>query len=89
MALGARGANVYRMRLWQAMIPIVLGLAGGVAACLAAGSVLSKLLCEVSPRDPRLLIAVSLLLALVGLTACTVPAQRATRVDPLEALRCE
>jgi putative ABC transport system permease protein len=64
-------------------------LAGGVAACLAAGSVLSKLLYEVSPRDPRLLIAVSLLLALVGLTACTVPAQRATRVDPLEALRCE
>jgi predicted permease len=87
MALGAQAGNVYRMVLWQAMTPILLGLAAGAAGAVAAGSVLAKLLYEVSPRDPATLAGVTLLLCLVGLAACSVPARRATRVDPLDALR--
>lgn len=89
MALGAQAGNVYRLVLRQAMAPILLGLASGVAGAVAAGSVLTKLLYEVSPRDPATLAGVALLLCLVGLAACSVPASRATRVDPIEALRCD
>lgn len=89
MALGARTGNVYGMVLRQAMIPVVLGLTAGLAGSIAAGRVIAQLLYEVSPRDPAVLAGVALLLSLVGLAACTVPARRATRVDPLEALRCE
>ncbi len=89
MALGAGAGSVYRMVLRQAMIPIVLGLSAGLAGSIAAGRVLAKLLYEISPGDPAILGGVALLLGLVGLAACTVPAWRATRVNPLEALRCE
>ena len=89
MALGAPAGKVYRLMLRQAMMPVILGLAAGTAVAVAAGSVLSKLLYEVSPRDPATLAGVAVVLGLVGLAACTLPARRATRVDPLEALRCE
>jgi predicted permease len=89
MALGARAGNVYGMVLRQAMTPVVLGLVAGAAGALAAGSVLASLLYEVSPRDPATLAGVALLLAAVGFAACFLPARRATRVDPLEALRYE
>ena len=89
MAMGAQPGKVYRMVLRQAMVPVVLGLTAGLAASMAAGNVIAQLLYEVSPRDPVVLVGVALLLTLVGLLACTVPARRATRVDPLEALRCE
>jgi len=89
MALGARAGNVYRMVLCQGMIPIVLGLAAGLAGAIAAARVFASLLYQVSPRDPAVLGGVALLLGLVGLAACAVPASRATRVDPLAALRCE
>jgi predicted permease len=89
MALGAQSYNIYGMVLRQAMTPVVLGLAAGLGAALAAGRVLASLLYEVSPRDPFTIAAVALLLAAVGLAACVLPALRATRLDPLTALRCE
>jgi predicted permease len=89
MALGAPAGNVYRLMLRQAMTPVIIGLAAGMAVAVAAGNVLSKLLYEVSPRDPATLASVAVMLGLVGLAACTLPARRAMRVDPLEALRCE
>jgi len=89
MALGAPAGNVYGLMLRQAMLPVVSGLAAGMAVAVVAGNVLSKLLYEVSPRDPATLAGVAVMLGLVALAACILPARRAARVDPLAALRCE
>jgi predicted permease len=89
LALGARSRSLYAMVLRQAMTPVAIGLIAGLAGALAAGRVLSSLLYEVSPRDPIVIGAVALLLAATALAACLVPARRATRVDPLIALRYE
>jgi predicted lysophospholipase L1 biosynthesis ABC-type transport system permease subunit len=89
MALGAQARDVYAMVIGQAMAPVAAGLAAGIAAALAVGRVLASLLYEVSPRDPGAIAAVAALLLVVGLAACLPPARRATRVDPLVALRYE
>ena len=89
MALGATGRQVVRMVVRQALVPIAAGVVIGSAVALALGSVIQSLLFEVSPRDPVTLAAIAVSLALVGLVASLVPARRATRVDPLVALRNE
>jgi putative ABC transport system permease protein len=89
MALGAGAPRIYQMVLRHAMTPVVLGLLAGLAGALAAGRVLASLLYQVNPRDPELLAAAALLLAAVGLAASLVPARRAMRMDPLQALREE
>ncbi len=89
MALGARRWHLHRMVVGHAMIPVAAGLALGILVSLAAGQVVSNLLYGVSPRDPWTIAAVSILLVSVAGAACWGPARRATRVDPLEALRCE
>ncbi len=89
MALGAGAAGLERMVLWQAIRPVAVGLAVGVAAALAAGRVLSSLLFEVSARDPATIGGVALVLLLVSAAAALPPARKATRVDPLSALRFE
>jgi hypothetical protein len=61
----------------------------GIAGSLAATRLIRSLLFEVWPGDPVTLSAVSLLLAGIGVMACNVPARRATRIDPLLALRCD
>jgi ABC-type antimicrobial peptide transport system permease subunit len=73
----------------QALALIAAGVVIGTGASLALGSVMRSLLFEVSPRDPATLAAIAGSLALVGLVASLVPALRATRVDPLTALRSE
>ena len=89
MALGANRADVVRLVLRQGMAPVALGLAAGGAAALVLGKSLASLLFEVSPRDPAAFVVAAALLLAVSTGACLVPARRATRVNPVEALRFE
>jgi len=89
MALGAQASRIAGMVTRQGMLPVAAGLAAGVVASLAVGRLLQRLLYEVSSNDPRIIGGAAIALALVGLAACRAPASRATRVDPLRALRYE
>src|SRR5262249_24378624 len=87
MALGANRGRVLSMVLGQAMLLVGLGLAFGVAAALAVSSLVSRLLYGMNAMDPATFLGVGLLLTLVALVASYVPARRASRLDPLRALR--
>jgi putative ABC transport system permease protein len=89
MALGAGRGRVLGLVLRQSLWPCLVGIALGVAGSLAATRVLRALLFQVEPFDPATLSAVSLILLLVAGIACVWPARRATRVDPVTALRVE
>jgi putative ABC transport system permease protein len=89
LALGAEGRDVLRLVLWQGVGLALVGLAVGVGLSLAVTRVMSSILHEVSPTDPLVFGGVALVLGLTALLACYVPARRATRVDPMEALRYE
>jgi ABC-type lipoprotein release transport system permease subunit len=77
------------MILRQGLTPVVSGLIVGVAGALALGRLLSSLLFEVNPADPFTIGTVVVALIAVAAFACTVPALRAMRVDPMSALRYE
>ena len=87
MAIGARGADVLRLLLREGMSPILAGACLGVAGSLLAARAIRSLLFGVTPHDPISLAAAPALLIVVALLACVLPARRATRVDPLVALR--
>ena len=89
IALGATSANVLRLVLQQALKTAVVGIVMGIPASLLLTRTIRSLLFETSPADPVTLAAVTLLLMLVALLASYVPARRATRVDPIVALRYE
>ncbi len=89
IALGAQARNVYGLVLRQAMTPVLLGLAAGLAGAVAAGRVLASLLYEVKPGDPATIAGVALVLAALGLAASFMPALRAMQADPVSALRQE
>ena len=89
LALGAQSRDVLLMIVKQGSFLILLGLAIGLAGAYAATRVIASLLFGVTAKDPFTFAAVAALLALVALFACYVPAWRATKVDPMEALRCE
>lgn len=89
MALGAQAPDVLKLIVKQGMTPVVVGIAVGVAGALALTRLMSNLLFGVKPNDPLTFAAIAVLLAVVALLACYIPALRATKVDPMIALRYE
>ena len=89
MALGAQATDVLKLVLAQGALLALIGIAIGLAASLALTRVLSSLLFGTAPTDFLTFVLVSLIVAGVALAACLVPAMRATRVDPMTALRYE
>jgi putative ABC transport system permease protein len=89
IALGARSADVLALVLRQGLVPLAAGLITGIAGAFALTRLLKTLLYEVSATDPLIFAAVSVGLVAVSLAAMFIPALRATRVSPLDALRHE
>jgi putative ABC transport system permease protein len=89
LALGADGSTIFRMVLKRGLTLAAIGVAIGLAASLALARLLQSLLFEVSPADPTTYAAVAALLVVISAFACALPARRATKVDPMIALRCE
>jgi predicted permease len=89
MALGATRRDVLRLVLSRALRVVVAGLIGGLAGAAAVTRVLRTFLFDVTPTEPVVFALVTLLLLAVGLMAAWLPARRATRIDPLAALRAE
>ena len=89
LALGAEPRAVKTMIFWQGMRLTVIGVVVGLASAFGATRIMASLLYGVKARDPLVFISIPILLAIVGLVAVWVPAARASRVDPLRALRYE
>ncbi|HVW83144.1 MAG TPA: ABC transporter permease [Bryobacteraceae bacterium] len=89
MAIGATAGDILQLVFRQAMVPLGIGLALGLVASLAVNRVLESVLVQVSPSDPVALGAASLSLMLAATVGCLIPARRAMRVDPANAIRHE
>jgi ABC-type antimicrobial peptide transport system permease subunit len=89
MALGADSRTVKKMILRQAMRPVFIGALIGIAGCAAVSQILSSMLFGLSAYDPVTFVCVPILLLAIAMLASYAPAQRATKVDPMIALRYE
>ena len=89
MALGAERRDVLRMMIGNGIKPAFIGVIVGVGGAFALTRLFSSMLFGVSPRDPLTFVGVAIALMVVTLCACYIPARRATRVDPMVALRHE
>jgi predicted lysophospholipase L1 biosynthesis ABC-type transport system permease subunit len=89
LTLGAGASNVVRLVVLEGMRPVLLGLAAGALATAGMSRLVKRLLFEVSPNDPATVLAALLVVGAVALLASYIPARRAARVNPMEALRSE
>jgi len=89
LALGAGNARVFQLILWQGVKVVLLGLLLGISAAVALTRLIQSLLFGVTPSDLSTFVVVSIMLMVVTLAACGIPARRATKIDPLTALRNE
>jgi putative ABC transport system permease protein len=89
MALGAPRAQVLRLIVREGMTVGAIGIASGLAGALVLSRVLASLVFDVPVRDPLTYLAVAAALAAVALAACAIPARKASRLDPMAALRCD
>jgi predicted lysophospholipase L1 biosynthesis ABC-type transport system permease subunit len=89
VALGAQRSRLLALIIRQGMTPVVLGLAAGVAFALLLGRAIRGLLFEVQPSDPMTIAGVTVVLLVVGVLACLIPARRAAATDAIAALRIE
>jgi ABC-type antimicrobial peptide transport system permease subunit len=89
MALGAQGRSVVHLIVGQAMLVVGCGVGAGLIAALLLSRTLATMLFGVTPTDPLTYTAVAAVLAVVAFVASYLPAYRATRVDPIVALRAE
>jgi putative ABC transport system permease protein len=89
MALGADRARVLRHVVGDGLRPVVIGAIAGIAAAFALGRILAGALFHVTPRDPQIFTLAAGALIIVAIAACFIPARRASRIDPMNALRSE
>jgi putative ABC transport system permease protein len=89
MALGAQPRDVVRMILGEGILLATIGIVVGTAGAIALTRFLASMLFEIKPTDPATFVGVAMLLLIVSLAACYIPARRAMRVDPVTALKCE
>jgi len=89
VALGAQSRDVLKLIVGQGMLLALVGVGLGLVGAFALTRLMTSLLFNVSPSDPLTFVAVALVLIAVALLACLIPARRATRVDPMVALRYE
>jgi putative ABC transport system permease protein len=89
VALGAQTSDVMKMVMGQGMRLTLFGVGIGLIGGLALARLMKSLLFGVSATDPLTFVVVAALLGLVAMAACYIPARRATKVNPIEALRCE
>jgi len=87
IALGARRSDVQKLVIGQGMAAALLGAGAGLAAAIFLTRLMRNLLYGVGPNDPATFAEVPLLLTAVALVSCWIPARRAMRIDPLEAIR--
>jgi putative ABC transport system permease protein len=89
IALGSPRAKICGLVVRQGMIMVALGILTGVAISVACGPLVRHFVYGVTPHDPAMIIGVAILLMAIAILACWLPARRAMRVDPIQALRAE